>query len=256
MTTKMITYEQPLNELIRICLRLEHLFHLITYHTNRPEAEHSRCAITALLDVLSVVERPDIKTKLVKALSRHAERLTQLEHSKAVDQDKLAEILAQLDDLIDVMQSSPGRLAQSLKDNEFLAMVRTRLSIPAGDCDFNLPCYQRWLAAPAEQRINDLMGWMEAYTHLRSATNFLLMLTRQSAAPTPMQIEGGFHQQTMDANVSWQLIRIALPHEANVYPEFSVGRHRLSLRINELNPQGRPTQHNQVIQCQLTLCSG
>ncbi len=256
MNDDMIIYEQPLNELIRICLRLEHLFQLIDHHYDKPFVENSRCSLTAILDVLSIVERPDLKTKLVKALALHAERLSHLEKSHNVDQEKLANFLTQLDNLIDILHTQPGRIGQALKENEFLAMVRQRLSIPAGDCNFNLPSYQRWLAQPHQQRLSNLQSWMKSYTQLKDATEFLLKLTRQNAIPSAVHIDEGFHQQTLDANIAWQLIRVATPLHAEIYPEISVGRHRLSIRFHHLPPNGRPSQSKQAIQCMLTLCSG
>ena len=257
MSNQMITFEQPLNELIRICLRLEHLFEIITFHHKQHSTTNSRCALTAMLDVLNVIERPDLKTKLVKALTKHANRLSNLEKMHNVDQNKLAACLAELDTLIDVLHTQPGRIGQALKDNDFLATVRQRLSIPAGDCNFNLPCYQRWLAQNASERIANLHEWMQSYTHLKAATDLLLKLTRQSAPPVSLNIADGFHQQNLDPNNAWQLLRlsiVSLPN-LNMYPEVSVGPHRLSIRIHEMNTNGRPSQSMHTLKCQLTLCA-
>ena len=57
----MIIYEQPLNELIRICLRLEYLFGLIKQGRKNTD---NRQTIRAMLDILSITERPDLRTKL------------------------------------------------------------------------------------------------------------------------------------------------------------------------------------------------
>jgi cell division protein ZapD len=251
-----IIYEQPLNELIRLCLRLEHLFQLIDYHHNQPFVENSRSAMTALLEVLNVIERPDLKTKLVKTLTHHADNLAQLEKIGHVDQHKLANCLAELDNLIDILHSLPGRIGQALKENDFLSTVRARLSIPAGDSNFNLLGYQRWLAHPAERRIQDLKHWMQSYDQLKAATDFLLKLTRQNANPIQITIEDGFLQHNLDANISWQLVRIAMPLHPEIYPEISVGRHRLSIRTHTLNANGRPVQNKTPTTCLLTLCAG
>ncbi len=250
-----IIYEQPLDELIRLCLRLEHLFDQLDYHRLLPQELNSRAAIAALLDILNVIERPDLKAKLVKALSHHANILSSLEHSPDVDKNKLNEALGQLDNLIDVLHTKPGRIGQPLKDNEFLATIRQRLSIPAGDCNFNLPGYHRWLSQPQAQRMNELHQWTEHYTHLKAATYFLLKLTRESALPHAVRIEDGFYQQNLESNNAWQLVRVAIPYEAGIYPEFSVGQHRLSVRLQKLNAQGRPQAHMEPLTCALTLCS-
>ena len=243
MPNNTLTYEQPLNELIRICLRLEHLFEIIHHHINHPASASSRAALTAILDVLAIIERPDLKTKLVKALSLHAERLTNLEKIPGVDQTKLAACLSELDTLIDILHTQPGRIGQTIKENDFLTLVKQRLSIPAGDCNFNLPCYQRWLASPAQQRIEHLHHWLSSYTHLETAFAFLLKLTRQTASPTTLHIHEGFHQQNLDASVNWQYSdSIYLATLRCIYIlRSSVGPHRLSIRLHQMNVHDRAT---------------
>ena len=250
-----IIYEQPLNELIRICLRLEYLFNQLDYYLHQTHDLDSRAAVTAMLDILNVIERPDLKAKLVKALGHHAEILSGLENSPNVDLSKLSQALDKLDSLIDVLHTKPGRIAQALKENEFLSTIRQRISMPAGDCEFNLPQYHRWLSQTTNERLADLNLWAEEYTHLKSATLFLLKLTRESASPQNITISDGFYQKSLDANNAWQLVRIALPYQSGIFPEFSVGQHRLTIRLQTLNPHGRPQPFTSTAPCTLTLCS-
>ena len=252
---KYITYEQPLNELIRLCLRLEHLFKLIDTHLQQDSIPASRATLTALLDILNVVERPDLKVKLVKALGHHANQLSRYESSKDVDQSKLASYLNELDKIIDVLHSQPGRIGQSLKDNEFLSTIRQRLSIPAGDSNFYLPSYQRWLSQSPIDRQAQLQAWRNTLSTLHAAISTLIKLTRQSAKPSTLSLQDSFYQQSLDTNIDWQLVRITLDFDSQLYPEVSVGRHRLNIRFHTLNPHGRPATPQLPLACVLTLCS-
>src|SRR6056297_3297642 len=106
MTTNIITYEQPLNEHIRLCLRLEHLFERCREHIADKTASGSRIAITALLKVLNVVDRPDLKTKLSQVLSQQVGSLAQLEQSPRVDAYKLQQALTHLDQLLKTLHQT------------------------------------------------------------------------------------------------------------------------------------------------------
>lgn len=252
----MIIYEQPLNELIRICLRLEHLFKQIDQSRTQGD---QRQTLRAMLDILSITERADLRAKLVKNLSSHAEHLSFLEKNPNIDHQKLSRIIAELDALIDVLHSQPGRIGQDLRDNEFLNSIRQRLSMPAGECPFNLPAYHGWLTkTPANQSIQ-IEGWLESYQHLKAANQLILMLTRESAHSKTIMIQDGFYQQSLDSNQVGQLMRIILPFEEQspIYPEISVGPQRFSIRLQRLDPSSSSLQHcKDAVTCEIKLCYG
>jgi len=71
-----VIYEHPLNERYRFFLRLEHLFTQLDHHLGWESPENSHTAVRALLDIINVVGRTDIKTESVKELDRIASRLS------------------------------------------------------------------------------------------------------------------------------------------------------------------------------------
>lgn len=76
MESDYITYEQPLSELMRVCLRLEQLFDKITLLKDNTATWQTQVLMTALIDILVVLDRPDLKGKLTKALNRLIEKLS------------------------------------------------------------------------------------------------------------------------------------------------------------------------------------
>ena len=50
-----IIYEQPLNEHMRVCLRLEHLFTQLHYGLDGAHALDSRSALAALVEILNLL---------------------------------------------------------------------------------------------------------------------------------------------------------------------------------------------------------
>mgnify|MGYP006144106513 CR=1 FL=1 len=55
--------------------------------------------------------------------------------------------------------SRAGKAGQSLTENEWLMSIRSRISIPGGTCEFDLPAYYAWQHHPAGDRRADLERW-------------------------------------------------------------------------------------------------
>lgn len=237
MTSEFITYEQPLNEPIRICLRLEHLFQELYNHLGKISQTDSHLAVVALLKTLNVIDRPDLKSKLTQTLTQQATTLAQLEHSPQVDASKLQELLKHLDQLINQLHHLRGRMGDNLRQNLFLNQIRLHLHNPAGLCNFNVPSYSLWLHQTPEKRAKDLKQWSSEFELLRQVTDTILRITRDSASTQSAIADQGLYQQTLDADLPCQLIRIKMETAANFYPEVSAGKHRLVIRFLPLDTE-------------------
>lgn len=240
MTDVLRYYEQPLNEPIRLCLRLEHLFLQADHSLGGSTPCDARLCLQAVLEILSVMDRPDLKTKLVTALTAHAKRLTQLEANPEVDNHKLEQLLNQLDSLIDQLHGDSKKMAASLRADPFLSTVRQFSANPGGACNFSVPRYQCWLTQPANHRRATLDHWLATLRPLRAAMTLLLQLTRAQAMQKNVLAKQGFYQAALDPAQQLQMIRVCLgsPNEnmtpMPVYPEISIGRHRLSIYFYQL----------------------
>ena len=88
-----VIYEQPLNELTRVCLRLEHLLAQADHEMKDDSIEGTRNTLSTLISILQLLERPDLKAKLAKEIGQQIRSLSRHENSPAVDQTKLKELL-------------------------------------------------------------------------------------------------------------------------------------------------------------------
>ncbi len=257
MQDQMIIYEQPLNEHIRVCLRLEHLFSQIMANMNNENEWSSRSAIIALLETVNVIDRPDLKTKLTKALTQHAATLTQLEVLPQVDHHKLKIILNDLDRLIDQLYATQGKIGQNLRNNEFLNTIRQHLYNPGGAVNFSNPAFQLWLQKINNDRLPDIKIWFEELSEIREVVGLLLKLTRESAVSIEKYADKGFYQQGLNPNASYEMVRVGIPVDANLFTEISAGKPRLSVRFYELNCHnlGRSKQCDYDVKFKLTCCS-
>lgn len=249
-----INYELPLNERIRTLLRLEHLFQQTAHTRHGKSIWDSRLTMAGLIDILQIASRPDLKTELIKELERLSVTLKPLQHKQDIDHQKLGYILDEISDIESRLHDLSGLLCQSLRDNEFIASIKQRQSVPGGTCDVDLPAFHCWLQSPSEQRLAGFNRWFAELDLLCAAVTLILRLIRDSASSTTMIAERGFFQQSLDTAAPFQMIRVSLPENSEVFAEISGGKHRFTIRFLELHISGRPTQTSQDVNFQLSMC--
>lgn len=251
-----VIYEQPLSERMRAFLRLEFLLARARHLLPGADRWSSRGALEALIDVLVVIGRSDLKKELLKELDRQAVTLEGLARHPRVDQRRLGEVLDRVRSVLASLRDADSTLGQELRDDEFLSAVRQRSSVPAGTCDFDMPEFHYWLERPAEQRIEDLTRWLSAFDDLSEAISLCLELVRESAVQTHEVADAGFFQKNLDASSPVQMIRVALPPSAGWYPEISAGKHRFTVRfMRPGNGASRPAQIEEDAEFDLLCCA-
>ncbi len=250
-----VIYEQPLNERVRTFLRLELLFQEIRHHLGGTSAFDTRAAISNLLDIMSIFGRSDIKTEVMKELDRHAAKLENLSENPEVDSIQLNGLLEEMEGLIDELHALGGPVGHHLKTNEFLTSIQQRSSIPGGTCDFDLPAYHFWLQQPPEDRIRDLISWLESFDVIGRSIRLVLRLTRGSTLFRPHVASGGFYQQSLDPNVPCQMVRVAVPAGSPWFAEISGGRHRFTVRfLSQPTADERAAQTSDDVAFDLACC--
>ncbi len=251
----MIIYEQPLNEYTRICLRLECLFARLDYSLKKSDYWHHKQAVINLLEILAVIDRPDLKSKLTQALTNHAASLAQLEKIAGVDHVKLGSYLKDLDNAIDYLYANQEKLGTRLRENAFLQAIRPHLLNPGGVCAYNVPTFELWLQNENYAHDALIREWFDDFAMLKNISSLLLELTRGSKKLENKSAENGFYQQNLDPASPAHLLRLAVKKTFKVFPEISVGRHRLSIHFYELDLSHRSAQANQHIPFQLACCN-
>jgi cell division protein ZapD len=252
---KQIIYEHPLNERMRSWLRMEHLFCHVNFRIKSASPWDSRSAVDGLLEILDFLARNDLKPDLIKELERHVRDFERLQSANNVDQNRLSEILTQIDTVYADLMELDNQLTRQLNEHPLLSSVRQRNNIPGGTCRFDLPAYYFWLQRPPQHRQNELNEWLYALQPLHSAIELCLYLVRNNAMASHEIADAGFFQAKLEPEVNYQLLRVSLPGDYPFFPEISGGKHRFSIRFFEYGTHLKAEQTDENVPFELCCCS-
>lgn len=250
-----IIYEFPLNERIRILVRLELLFKQLEHFLGGGTVSDRRAAISTLLDILTIFSRNDLKSEILKELDRHAKILNQLVNKADVDTDRVKEILSEMSQISKNLYGASGKIGVKVMESDLFQSISQRSSIPGGTCSFDLPAFHYWLEQDEHIQKEALEHWTKPLTDIRKGIGMILSFIRQSSVPTQKVAQAGFFQLALDKSLPLQLLRVEVDKSVLCYAEISGGKHRFTIRfMQQPNDGGRPTQTSENITFKLTCC--
>jgi len=236
-------------------LRLEHLFDRLGQLIPRDAAVDHHYALATIFEIVDVASRADLKSDLLKELERHKAQLNSYRGNPSISEQALDEITAKIDHAFNRLNQLPGKAGHALTGNEWLMSIRSRISIPGGTCEFDLPAYYAWQQYDPARRRADLMQWIATLMPLAEALNVLLGLLRDSGVPHKVVAPGGQYQQSLPAGRTYQLMRVRVSGDDGVVPEISGHRLMASVRLMRQDADGRLKPSTADANFELTLCS-
>ncbi|MDO9405001.1 MAG: cell division protein ZapD [Polaromonas sp.] len=251
----MILYEYPFNERIRTYLRLEHLFRRLAELVERDHPIDHHYAITTIFEVMDVAARADLKMDVLKDLEKQKNILNGYRGNPAIAESVLDEVTAQLEHCFTSLNAQSGKAGQSLTENDWLMSIRSRIGIPGGTCEFDLPAYYAWQHLSPQVRKQDLQRWTAILVPLAESIGLLLKLLRDSGAPQKVIAPGGQYQQTLPQGRTFQLLRLRISPDLGLVPEISGNRLMVSVRLMRHESDDRLHASVDDASFELTLCS-
>ena len=251
----MILYEHPFNERIRAYLRLENLFVRLAELVKRESAIDHHHALSTIFEVMDVGARADLKTDVLKDIEKQKHLLNGYRGNPGISEQVLDDITDQLDTCFSSLNELPGKVGQSLTENDWLMSIRSRIGIPGGTCEFDLPAYHAWQHLAASVRQFDLQNWVSPLVPLAESLSLLLKLVRNSGAAQKVVAPAGQYQQMLPQGRTFQLVRLRLDPRLAVIPEISCNRLMVSVRLMTQQNDGRLHTHAGDTVFDLTLCS-
>jgi cell division protein ZapD len=250
-----ILYEYPFNERIRTYLRLEQLFRRLSELTLREHPLDHHYAITTIFEVMDVAARAELKTDVLKDLEKQKHILNGYRGNPAIAEGVLDEVTGRLDACFSNLNALAGKAGHSLTENDWLMSIRSRVGIPGGTCEFDLPAYYAWQHRPANTRQHDLQRWIATLIPLAESVRLLLQLLRDSGAPQMVTAPEGVYQQNLPQGRTFQLLRLRIDPAPGLIPEISGNRLIVSVRLMNHGSDDRLHAAGVDASFELTLCS-
>ena len=250
-----ILYEYPFNERIRTYLRLEQLFRRLSELAVREHPLDHHHAITTIFEVMDVAARAELKTDVLKDLEKQKHILNGYRGNPAIAEGVLDDVTGQLDACFSNLNALAGKAGQSLTENDWLMSIRSRVGIPGGTCEFDLPAYYAWQHRVANTRQHDLQRWIATLMPLAESVRLLLQLLRDSGAPQMVTAPEGVYQQNLPQGRTFQLLRLRIDPAPGLIPEISGNRLIVSVRLMSHGSDDRLHAAGVDASFELTLCS-
>ena len=249
----MICYEHPLNERVRILLRLEDLFDKIAFFSVKDTAIEHHAALLALFEVLDITNRADIKSDLLQELERQKLILEALRDNPNISESVLDQVLQSIHTTFHKMLNIPGKVGEHLRDNEWLMSIKQRTGIPAGINEFDLPSYHYWLHLDPELRYKDFDEWLTPFLPIRDSFSILLHLLRSNGKIFNFVADQGIFQQAGTGHEA-HLLRIKINEELPCIPEISANKSAINIRFFPAEPRQKIKVVERDVAFELTLC--
>ncbi len=251
----LILYEYPFNESIRTMLRLEYLFDRLGQLIGRDAPVDHHFALATIFEIMDVASRADLKSDLLKDLERQKAQLNGYRGNPSISEAALDEVLGRVDHAFHGLNQLSGKAGAALTGNEWLMSIRSRISIPGGTCEFDLPGYYAWQKHEPARRRADLLQWAGTLMPLAEALSVLLGLLRDAGVPHKVVAPAGQFQQSLPQGRVFQLLRLRLPQEQDLVPEISGHRLMVSIRLMRQDADGRLKPSSEDASFELTLCA-
>jgi cell division protein ZapD len=199
-------------------------------------------------------QRTDLKSEILKELERYRQTILGYRSMEGLEQ-RVNQLLGEIDQCYSNFNNQSGNLSTELNQNEWLLSVRGRINIPAGLCAFDHPSYFTWQHQSSEQRLRDLITWLQPLQPIMACVRLLMRLLRDTEVAQKVMTQEGVYQQSLNTGKNYQLLRISMQPNMQLIP--TVSAHRLMVTVRMMRREGEKMLHAGNVQAgfELALCS-
>ncbi len=251
----MILYEYPFNERIRTYLRLQQLFSRLGQLIPRESPIDHHFALITLFEILEVSSRPELKSDVLKDLERQKQVMNGYRGNPAISENALDTIVSQLEQNFEALNAISGKIGSSLSESDFLNSLKSRVVIPGGTCEFDLPAYHAWQHHAVDKRQADLHQWSACFIPVAQSIQMLLKMLRDSGAAQKVMATSGQLQQNLPQGRTFQLLRLRIDPALGLVPEISCNRLLVVIRLMQQQEDGRLIASTGDTAFEMTLCA-
>lgn len=241
-----VLFEYPLNEKMRIYLKLEFLLQQLYNYPILTNITHAMTFFYVMNDLLDILEHHDIRREMLKELDHRTQKLKLWEGVIGVDSKRINILHTDFERCANILTTNP-RPGQILCKNHLITTIRQRLSIPGGGyCSFNIPILHIWLNIFQEQRNEQVNNWLRTLEPLNIVLTYILQVVRNSSSFKNQTSAHGFFQDHVNNN---NLLRLRIPTEYRLFPQVSGYKTRYAIHFISLDNKNLPDNISFELAC-------
>ena len=247
-------YELPLNERLRTFMRIEFLYSRLKYFSsNLDDNWQTRTVIHTLLEIYSILSRTDVRREVLADLDRYIMQMQRFQSAPDADNNMVNDVLEDLDSIKDQVVDIGTDYLLKLREDEFIASLLHRHTLPGGKAEFDMPKYKFFLESDKKNVVVQINRWIDVMRPICEGIDKLMWIIRESNEPiATVAVEGQYNHQ-IERRTQISLVRI-ITKEVNVYPEISGGRHLIAVRFFNQNRDGEYLQFEDNVEFKISLC--
>lgn len=249
-----IIYEYPLNERMRVFLRLEYLFNQLDHFANNASIWDCKNYCFTLVEAIEQLDRNDLRQEITKELEKQIKYLTSLYDSQSVDKSLLENTINDFKLKLETIKQKNWKLTKNFNNDELICAIKSKASVSNSACSFDSPVFYRWLNLETEDRNQKLNEWQAEIKPVKDSIAIILNIIRNGAGFISKKSTSGYYQQDLDLPQPCQIIRISMPKKA--YPQVSGDKHRVNIRFYEYDDiDNKPKQLEDELDFELSCCT-
>ena len=247
-------YELPLNERLRTFMRIEFLYSRLKYFSsNLDDNWQTRTVIHTLLEIYSILSRTDVRREVLADLDRYIMQMQRFQSAPDADNNMVNDVLEDLDSIKDQVVDVGTDYLLKLREDEFIASLLHRHTLPGGKAEFDMPKYKFFLESNKKNVVLQINSWIDVMRPICEGIDKLMWIIRESNEPIATVAVGGQYNHQIERRTQISLVRI-ITNETNVYPEISGGRHLIAVRFFNQNRDGEYVQFEDNVEFKISLC--
>lgn len=247
-------FDYPFSERIRFMLRIEDLLMRTIDSLQTNDAHQHLLALQALLQLVEITDRAEIKFELLQELVNQKNFLVEIKNNSVVDHEKVIKLLTDIENVILKLQNDSSKLGHHMRTNEWLMGLKQNFLLPGGLCKFDSPSIQHWLDLSSNIRRTHLSNWLRPMLPMQQAVYILLHLLRASGKTETALAKSGAFNQLIGKDKSFHMLRVQLHDDLNFYPSISANKYAINIQFLHLDRQFVQQKATLDIPFHLTLC--
>ena len=234
-------YEYPCHDVSRFCLRVEKLSKQIIALRKIATPMAMHMAIEHQVELIQLLDRPDIRTKLSKLFQVFLSRYQDFLSHESVDRRQVRDIIDQIKEHMAFLQKRARSSLQEIHQSSLTSMLLQNISSPGRLSDFSVPFLkvlkQHINTQNQPMWLNDWFGLISPFIRL---SELMLELLRLDTYEYDLITEAGQCHLELKSSEEVFLIQILIDDDL-IFPTIIYGKHRLSVHFQEMSQRMEQT---------------